>query len=151
MINDPITLNHPDFQILKRVKTSFEERDSAEEKQFMAAIIDLETLGLDARQHDIIELGLLAFSFSSEGILSIVDSYNELNDPGKPIPQEITAVTGIRDEDVRGKHIDWAYIGQLLHKTHLIICHNSSFDRNFLELQTPHTIQPLSISASVGT
>lgn len=123
---------HPDYQVLRRVHTLLTERINTDSRQFIATIIDLETMGLDAKQHEIIELGLLSFSFSTaDGILAVIETYNELNDPGKPIPAEITKVTGIRDEDVAGKKIDWHFVLPLLKQSHLIICHNSGFDRNF--------------------
>ncbi|WP_252582482.1 exonuclease domain-containing protein [Legionella lytica] len=120
-------------------------------KVFVAAIIDLETMGIDATQDEIIEIGLLSFSFSNEeGILEIKHSYNELNDPGKPIPPEITKITGIRNEDVVGKTINWDFVLQVLNGTHVIICHNAQFDRNFLELQTPDDIRTKVISLPFG-
>lgn len=133
---------HPDYQVLKRVPTSLLARTNTESKQFIATIIDLETMGLEATQHEIIEMGILSFAFSSaDGILAIEETYNELNDPGKPIPEEVTKVTGISDKDVQGKAIDWELVLRILKKSHLIICHNAGFDRNFLELQTPDSIQ----------
>ena len=135
---------HPDYLVLKRVPHSVPHRLATDTKQFIATIIDLETLGLNANQHEIIELGLLSFSFSSaDGIIAVVNEYNELNDPGKPIPEEITKVTGITDSDVQGKAIDWNHVAEILKQTHLVICHNSGFDRNFLELQTPELIASL--------
>lgn len=135
---------HPDYQVLKRITNSLPHRVATDLKQFIATIIDLETMGLNATQHEILEIGMLSFSFSTgDGIIGIVDSYNELNDPGKPIPAEVTKVTGITDADVKGKAIDWNHVAQALKQTHLIICHNSGFDRNFLELQTPEAISTL--------
>lgn len=135
---------HPDYQVLTRVRTSIPHRVATDPKQFIATIIDTETMGLDAKQHEILELGMLSFSFSAlDGIIAIVDSYNELNDPGKPIPVEVTKVTGITDADVQGRAIDWDNVARILKQTHLIICHNSGFDRNFLELQTPEEIASL--------
>jgi len=135
---------HPDYKILRRVPTTLSKRESTDAKQFIATIIDLETMGLNPKDNEIIELGMLSFSFSTaDGILAIVGSYNELSDPGKPIPAEVTKVTGISNEDVRGKAIDWSFVLESLKKTHLIICHNSGFDRNFLELQTPEPISSM--------
>lgn len=131
---------HPDFRVLKRVPETYTGKQ-ASGRAFIATIIDLETMGMNAKEDEIIELGLLSFSFSNEdGILSVLDSYNELNEPSKPIPEEITKITGITNDDVRGKRIDWYLISELLSKSHLILCHNSKFDRNFLELQTPELI-----------
>ncbi|QDP72192.1 DNA polymerase III subunit epsilon (plasmid) [Legionella israelensis] len=131
---------HPDFQLLQRIKMSLPAFETGN-RTFNATIIDLETMGTDAKAHEIIEMGLLSFNFSNEdGILSIEQEYNELNDPGKPIPEEISKITGITNDDVKGKKIDWDLVAKVLQKTHLIICHNSAFDRNFLEIQTPETV-----------
>ncbi|KTD63574.1 putative exonuclease [Legionella santicrucis] len=120
-------------------------------KIYMTTIIDLETMGIDATQHEIIEIGMLSFLFSNEdGILEIKHTYNELNDPGKPIPPEITKITGIRNEDLIGKIINWDFVLQALKESHLIICHNAQFDRNFLELQTPEEIQKQVVSLPFG-
>lgn len=135
---------HPDYQVLKRVPMELKQNiaGDSESKVFIATIIDLETMGMDATKDEILEIGLLSFSFTNDyGILSIKHSYNELNDPGKPIPAEITKITGIRNEDVIGKVINWSFVLQALKESHLIICHNTQFDRNFLELQTPGDIQ----------
>lgn len=130
--------NNPDFRVLKRVPQTLIPKNNTDTKEFVASIIDLETMGLNAHAHEIIEIGVLNFSFSNkDGILNIVCSYNELNDPGKPIPAEVTKVTKIRDEDVKGKAINWSYVLEMLEQSHVVICHNSGFDRNFLELQTP--------------
>ena len=135
---------HPDYQLLRRVPNHFVKHSPSKSDCFRACIIDLETMGLEAKAHEIIELGLLSFAFSSSsGIVEVLNTYNELNDPGKPIPPEVTKVTGIRDEDVRGKAIDWDFVVNELNTTHLIICHNSGFDRNFLELQTPNFVKPV--------
>ncbi len=136
--------NHPDYKILKRVPEQYNSKEVSDDKVFIATIIDLETMGMDARVHEIIELGLLSFSFSnSDGIIEVTDTYNELNDPGKDIPEEITRITGITNADVKGRAIDWDNIAELLNKSHLIICHNSRFDRNFLELQTSDAIRSI--------
>lgn len=137
-------LDHPDYHVLQRVPTEVLPRVARDSQQFIATILDLETMGLNPLTNEIIEIGMLSFSFSTaDGILAAVDSYNELNDPFKPIPPEITKVTGIRDCDVKGKSIDWNYVSHILMKTHLIICHNSGFDRNFLELQTPEYVSKI--------
>ena len=132
---------HPGYQVLRRVANQLPPQVATDPKQFIATIIDLETMGLNPKDNEIIEIGMLSFSFSTgDGILAIVDSYNELSDPGKEIPPEVTKVTGITTKDVKGKSIDWSYVAQILEKTQLVICHNSGFDRNFLELQTPEDI-----------
>ena len=136
--------NHPNYKLLSRVPEYYKQKEHSDTSVFIATIIDLETMGMDAKIDEIIELGLLSFSFSNQsGILSVIDTYNELNEPGRPIPEEITKITGITNDDVKGRAIDWELIAKLLEKTHLIICHNTRFDRNFLELQTPEFIKTI--------
>ncbi len=61
-------------------------------KLFIATIVDLETMGMDPKVNEIIEIGLLSFSFTNgEGIINLVNSYNELQDPGKPLPSKSDA------------------------------------------------------------
>lgn len=132
--------NHPDYQVLSRINMALPHVETRH-KIFNATIIDLETMGTDANMDEIIEIGLLSFNFSNEeGIVSIQEEYNELHDPGRPIPEEITKITGIADDHVKGKKINWEFVANVLEKTHLVICHNSGFDRNFLELQTPPVV-----------
>mgnify|MGYP000361110618 CR=1 FL=1 len=134
-----------DFKVLRRVpELRTLNMANSGSRLFTAAIIDLETLGLDPTLHPIIELGMLLFSFSStEGILSVTDTYNGLQDPGVPIPEEITGITGITNDDVAGKTIDWSLVAQYLQRTDVVICHNAYFDRNHLEMQAPPFIQDI--------
>ncbi len=146
-----VCANH-DLKVLRRVpeqRTFCTPSDGS--KIFMASIIDLETLGLDPEVHSIIEMGLLLFSFSStEGIIEVVDTYNGLQDPGVSIPEEITNITGITNEDVAGKSIDWSLVGEYLQRSDVVICHNSNFDRNHLELQSPKFIQDIVKNMAFG-
>ena len=43
-------------------------------------------------------------------IYRVVDSFNHLQQPRKPIPNIITAITGITDEEVAGQAIDPAAV-----------------------------------------
>jgi len=96
--------SHPDYKLLDRVKEQFTRLSNHESNLFIATIIDLETMGMDAKINEIIEIGLLSFSFSSgDGIVDVIETYNELNDPGKPIPTEITRITGITNGGPRRK------------------------------------------------
>ena len=140
------------FKVLKRVPESLTVNTiNAGNRQFTAAVIDLETLGLDPTLHPIIEIGLLLFNFSTEdGVLQVTETYNGLQDPGVPIPEEITAITGITNEDVAGQSIDWERVAQFLQRTNLVICHNAVFDRNHLEMQTPPLIQDIVKNMAFG-
>lgn len=137
-------LANPNYKILKRVPNYLKPSATQAQELFRATIIDLETTGVDPNKDEIIEIGLLSFSFSNdEGIIQLLDSYAELQEPQKPIPAKITQITGIKNEDVCGKVINWVEIERIITQSHLLICHNSRFDRNFLELQTPQFIKVL--------
>lgn len=129
-------------QVLKRVpEMMLDEAVKNSATTFNALVVDLETMGLNPKADEILEIGILSFAFDkANGIIGVTKTYNELQQPSKPIPEEITKITGISDEDVKGKNIDWQHVSTMLENAHLIICHNSSFDRNFLELQTPKDI-----------
>lgn len=136
--------NNPYYKVLERVPESFPSKESNDPQIFSAAIIDLETMGLEPKKDEIIEIGILWFHFNSQdGIIGVSDQYNALQEPSQPIPEEITKITGITNEDVAGQEIDWPSVTEALAQTHMIICHNSQFDRNFLELQTPADLQAI--------
>ncbi len=126
------------YKVLTRVPETLSTQAEISGKLFKAAIIDLETTGLDSRNDEIIEIGTLIVSFTNEdGFISTEFADNQLQQPDKPISEEITRITGITNEDVAGKTIDWQQLENKLNDVDLIICHNASFDRNFMELQTP--------------
>lgn len=130
--------------VLQPVPDTFLPRISDGSQQFTATIIDLKTTGLDSTKDKIIEIGMLSFSFSkTQGIIEEIGFYNELNDPGQPVSSTVTEVTGIRDDDFKGRVIDWAHVQEMLEMSDLMICHNSGFNRTFLERQTPSDIQDI--------
>ncbi|OCP02674.1 MULTISPECIES: 3'-5' exonuclease [unclassified Ensifer] len=101
-------------------------------------ILDTETTGLNHRKDEIIEIGLIAFTFDENGKLGDVTGvYGGLRQPANPIPAEITRLTGITDAMVAGKTIDIAEIRTLMEKADLVIAHNAGFDRPFCEAFSP--------------
>ncbi len=147
--------NNSNFKLLKKVPETFTAHPiNDNEANFIAAIIDLETMGLNSNKDEIIEIGIIWLYFNkSNGLLSIKETYNSLQEPSSPIPEEITKITGITNEDVKDQTIDWQHVNELLKQTHLVICHNSQFDRNFLENQTPleikHTITNMAFACTI--
>lgn len=103
------------------------------------AVVDVETTGLSWERDAIIEIGLreVVVDAKSGRLLRVGEHYQGFADPGRPIPPEITRLTGITDADVAGKVIDWAAVGQIIGRAHLVVAHNASFDRPFIELKVP--------------
>ncbi len=101
-------------------------------------ILDTETTGLSARKDEIIEIGLVAFTFDAAGnIGDVTGIYGGLRQPSGCIPPEITKLTGITDDMVAGQVIDIDAVQALVEPADLIIAHNAGFDRPFCEAFSP--------------
>ena len=100
----------------------------------LGVILDTETTGLSHRSDEIIEIGAVAFTFSDDGAIGdIVGIYGGLQQPSRPIPPEITRLTGITDAMVEGQVIDIQMLNALIEPADLIVAHNAGFDRPFCE------------------
>ena len=98
------------------------------------AVLDVETTGLDCEVDRIIEIGILRFVGGE-----VVDSYEQLIDPGCEVPQEVVDLTGIQPEDLVGKP-RFEEVAQDVHDWLQgvgIVAYNLSFDKGFIaaELQ----------------
>ena len=98
-------------------------------------VIDVETTGLNQSQDTVIEIGVRQFQFNRESgeLLSLGESYSAFQDPGSPLSAEVISITGITDSMVKGQKINWAKVDELLQSSSIIIAHNASFDRPFIE------------------
>jgi DNA polymerase-3 subunit epsilon len=128
-----------DYRVLRRFTpvASYHPPDGA--KTTTALALDVETTGLSAGGDAIIQLAMVPFEFSSETgwIYRVSQPVTYLEDPGRPIPPEITALTGITDADVKGKRIDDAAVEAVVKSASLVIAHNAGFDRPFMERRLP--------------
>ncbi len=81
----------------------------------------------------------VSFEYSSATgkIFDLGESVMFFEDPGRPIPAEITAKTGITREMVAGQRLDEARIVETVMSVSLVIAHNAAFDRPFLERRIP--------------
>ncbi len=105
----------------------------------LAAVVDVETTGLQPARHEIIELAILVFAFNRDSgdLLTLVDEYVGLREPSVPIPAAATAVHGITLDTVRGCSLDHAKVRGILHTAEVLIAHNADFDRAFLTALYP--------------
>ena len=128
----------PDHRVIERlpILTHYFPEDQSEKK--LAIYLDTETTGFRAGEDHVIELAMILFEYNAQGyIYRIVDVFDEYQDPGIPIPEQITKITGITDEMVKGKSIDLEKVKELLDQAALVIAHNAQFDRAFAEELTP--------------
>ncbi len=96
-------------------------------------VVDLETTGLGAGDA-ITEIGAVRVAGGR-----IVDEFQEMVDPGRPIPPRITALTGITQSMVEGADPIGAVLPRFLAWSGLssgaapvLVAHNASFDTGFL-------------------
>lgn len=125
------------FQVIERLeqRTGYHRPDGTATRR--AVYVDVETTGLgdDAR---IIQLAIAPFDFATDGrIFGVAPCESWLEDPGVPIPDEVSELTGLTDADVAGKRIDDARVTELLQEAVLVIAHSARFDRPKLEARLP--------------
>lgn len=99
-------------------------------------LLDTETTGLDTNADEIIELAFVVVTYDplTNVMVSIDNVYDGFNQPTKPISEKIQAITGITNEMVEGKHIDYnSFKAYLPTGKYLIVAHNAGFDRKFVE------------------
>jgi DNA polymerase-3 subunit epsilon len=145
---DPETLAraleaHPDYRLQRRLKPRLQWPTATTQAVTRILVLDTETTGLDQAKESIIELALLRVDVDNTTGLPVgeVQVYDGLEDPGKPIPKEVVAITGITDADVRGQRLDEARVTALLDGVDVVIAHNAGFDRPFVESRLPQFAQ----------
>jgi len=126
---------HPDYKIKRRLVPilNFGAGTGGPTKRIL--VLDTETTGLDWRAESIIELAMLAVDVDMQTgqPVGAVEVYEDFEDPGRPIPAEITKLTGITSQDVSGQKLDEDKIRDMVQRADLIVAHNAAFDRPFAE------------------
>jgi DNA polymerase-3 subunit epsilon len=131
---------HPDYKVLRRLTPQqLITPELAGQKMCKGVVLDTETTGFDVENDRVIELGMLLFEFDpvSGAIHQVLEVFDELEDPGFEIPPASIAVHHITDDMVRGKRIDDARVAGFLKNVDVVIAHNASFDRPFVEARWP--------------
>ena len=126
---------HTDYRVLRRLQPRLVWPASTGQSVCRVVVLDTETTGLDHSKDKIMELALLRVDVDLATGMPVgsMQVYDQLEDPGIPIPREVQEITGITDDMVRGQQLDGARIAALLDGVDLVIAHNAGFDRPFCE------------------
>ncbi len=127
--------NNENFKVIEKLQFKDQYNYHEPLDASVGVYLDIETTGLDPDVDEIIELALVSFTFDKNGqIYRIIDSKNYFNEPiHRDISEEITKITGITLNHVKGHKINWPEVHQIIDNCVLIVAHNASFDRPFLE------------------
>ncbi len=93
-------------------------------------VLDLETTGFSYRTEKITEIGIMKVKNGE-----IIEEFDELVDPEKPIPEQVVEVTHITDDMVKGKPT----IDKMLPKAlefigdSIVVTHNTNFDIGWIK------------------
>jgi DNA polymerase-3 subunit epsilon len=105
----------------------------------LGLFVDLETTSLDREAAEIIEFGAVPFQYDYRtGIIyDVLPPLSYFEEPKGGIPDEITELTGITMDMVRGEKLNGAAITGLLDESQLVVAHNAEYDRPILERRLP--------------
>ncbi|MCC6138651.1 MAG: DNA polymerase III subunit epsilon [Bdellovibrionaceae bacterium] len=126
-------LNVKDFKFPSYFNSDWEAKNK--DKVKIGCTIDVETTGLSSESDSVIEVGICKFKFNTTTgeVLTIIEELSALQDPGRPLSDEITILTGITDDMVYDQAIDWSAVDMILKDCDVIIAHNAKFDRPFID------------------
>jgi DNA polymerase-3 subunit epsilon len=106
---------------------------------YRIAVLDTETTGLYPGSDRLVEIAIMLLEVEADTgrLVRTLDTYQALNDPGRPIPAQATAIHGITDAMVRGQRIDAGRVERMLAEADLVVAHNCGFDKGFVRQVVP--------------
>lgn len=127
-----------DYRLLRRLEVKEGETGrGARVDTSLGVALDVETTGI-GDDDVVIELAMRRFRFDRDGVIVKVDRmYSWLEDPGRPIDEDVVKLTRITDDMVAGRAIDDELAIKLLRSVEFVVAHNASFDRGMVERRFP--------------
>jgi len=131
-----------DYKVLRRfnaVERYNDKPDNCAPK--IGIYCDVETTGLNTQTAKPIELAMILFEYDAATgtIFDVIGTFDYMEDPNEPLLPEITDLTGITDNMVKGQHFDDEAINGYIRKANIMISHNAFFDRQILERRFPES------------
>lgn len=137
-------LENPDeYMILRRItgnsiqnqiNDQLEGFDANAQDILRFCLLDFETTGFDPDTNDPIELGAVILDYSpSQGRLRMVQTLRMLEEPKTPLSDEVSRITGLTMDDLKGERFDDHLLQHALNKVDFMLAHNAKFDRAFFD------------------
>ena len=113
--------------------------------------VDVETTGLDASKDRLLEVGAVIFLPDGKGGFAPGERLSLMVDPGIPVPEESTRLTGITQEMVQGAATPEEALELLsdFMKDRPMVAHNAFFDLDFLRYGGSRTSRNLKMNPAV--
>lgn len=128
----------PGYRVLREIASRTEFTTAGCRSVLRGIVVDVETTGLDPRRDEVIAIGMVPFKYTPDGdVISAAESFSAFRQPTCPIPAAVTRLTGITDATVDGLKISADAVDQFIDGEPLMIAHNASFDRPFIEAICP--------------
>jgi len=131
-----------DFEDLMLVRkfekqSTYHEDDGSEKK--IGVFLDVETTGKNKLTDEIVQLGMVALEFSPESgkVFRVLGEYDKLEEPHVEFTDEASAINGLTMEDVKGCKMIDSEVENFIKDAVIILAHNASFDRCFIEKRFP--------------
>lgn len=122
------------FRVLRSIETYSPQPGVLRSGERLAIIVDTETTGLDLRDDEIVEIGLIAFAYDeNDQFTRVVGVFEGLREPENPMTEDAASITGITAEMLKGRKIDLARLEEIVGRASLVIAHNAAFDRPMCE------------------
>jgi DNA polymerase III subunit epsilon len=93
-----------DYRVLRRLKPRQAFQPSETEPTKRAILLDVETTGLDPARDEVVELGMVKFSYHAGGeVGAVIDTFSSLHEPTIAIPEDAIKKHGLTDAMVAGQ------------------------------------------------
>ena len=130
---------HDGYRVLRRL--DLERRLTAvndDTETSIGVCIDCETNSLDTSTCRVVEISCRRFRYDGSGHVTKLDvEHSWLEDPGEPLDPQITALTGLTDDDLRGQAIDERAASSIIASAGVRIAFNAAYDRPVVERRLP--------------
>ena len=101
-------------------------------REMSLVAVDVEATGLDVAEASIIEIGMVRFERGQ-----VADRWGTLVNPGVPIPEKVTRITGITDDMVVGKptfrELKWDVYGRI--RDRIFVAYNAAYDWGVIQTE----------------